>query len=218
MLLNITSPHSEILSSNLRVELDSTGTSRWSPYPPYRSFGMSPCSRSHDFILTRFGIQSRKKGQAQLGIYLHLQSYVDSIPAASILSQPQGAKDGVLDFINVIAHPPNLLLLQRRFTFHPSLRSSSPFTHSTRPDSPSLPSTSAFNLRPISSTLMTTPHATTAISWSRYQRISPSVVQVQWAPLKHASAARLMSLLSRTWGWKFKPRNWLPATNIIRRD
>uniref|UniRef100_A0A8H8CQL6 BTB domain-containing protein n=1 Tax=Psilocybe cubensis TaxID=181762 RepID=A0A8H8CQL6_PSICU len=79
------------------VDSDPSALSRWSPYPPYRfsvEFWdvdlLKEKSRLHSQTIWHAGnlfnvyVQIvRKKGQAQLGIYLHRQSNVDPIPASS---------------------------------------------------------------------------------------------------------------------------------------
>lgn len=83
------------------IDSDPTGKLRWSPYPPFRfsvefwdvDF-LKEKSRLHSQTIWHAGslfnvyVQLvRKKGQAQLGIYLHRQSHVDPIPASSAPAQ-----------------------------------------------------------------------------------------------------------------------------------
>jgi len=157
--------------------------------------GLDAGWRSHDYILTRleFGTQVtppiymfRKKGQAQVSIYLFCQSNEDSIPAASIPSQSQDIKDGFPR-----AHSQKLC------------PSSTPFTtvRHTRPDSPLLPS-STFNLNLIPSTSIPRHTRHIVIQGRRYQRISPSAVQ--------ASATGTSQTRFSAGGWKssaLQPKN-----------
>ena len=220
------------------VESDSTGQSRWSSYPPYRfsvEFWdvdmLKEKSRLHSHTIWYAGnlfnvyVQIvRKKGQAQLGIYLHRQSNVDPIPAASIpslLPPTQGTKDGVPNSASegpshirqtsvpsLVQQPvstPNTIHYSP--SIHPSLRSSTPLItpNHTRPDSPSSPSsTSAFNLNPIPSTL--TPH--TPLQPYRDPRSSISAYfAISCASATGTSQTRFSSspdvfAVSQSWGWK----------------
>ncbi|RDB29400.1 hypothetical protein Hypma_015082 [Hypsizygus marmoreus] len=79
------------------VSSDSTGISRWSPYPPYRFAvefwnvdSLKEKSRLHSHTIFYAGslfniyVQVvRKKGQVQLGIYLHRQSTIEPLPPPS---------------------------------------------------------------------------------------------------------------------------------------
>ncbi|KAF9569807.1 hypothetical protein CPC08DRAFT_756787 [Agrocybe pediades] len=96
-------------SSQACIDFDPTGSCRWSPYPPYR---FSVEFWDVDFLREKSRLHSqtvwyagnlfniyvqvvRKKGQAQLGIYLHRQSHVDPIPPCSAsLSAVRNHKDG----------------------------------------------------------------------------------------------------------------------------
>lgn len=82
------------------INADNTGKARWSPYPPYRFSvefwdvdRLKEKSRLHSQTVWYAGslfnvyVQLvRKKGQVQLGIYIHRQSHVDPIPAPSMPS------------------------------------------------------------------------------------------------------------------------------------
>lgn len=77
------------------IESDPTGSARWSPFPPYR-FGVEfwgveqSSSRMYSqtvwYAGNLFNVYAqvvKKKGQQQLGVYLHRQSTVDPIPPPS---------------------------------------------------------------------------------------------------------------------------------------
>ncbi|PPQ98872.1 hypothetical protein CVT24_003503 [Panaeolus cyanescens] len=85
------------ITASVCAENDPNGNARWTPYPPYRFSvefwdldWLREKSRLHSQTIWYAGslfnvyVQVvRKKGQAQLGIYLHRQSHVDPIPASS---------------------------------------------------------------------------------------------------------------------------------------
>ncbi|KAF9535770.1 hypothetical protein CPB83DRAFT_779953 [Crepidotus variabilis] len=90
------------------INSDPNGKAKWSPYPPYRfsvEFWdvdlLKEKSRLHSQTIWYAGslfnvyVQLvRKKGQAQLGIYLHRQSHVDPLPASSIPPTSRNPGDG----------------------------------------------------------------------------------------------------------------------------
>jgi hypothetical protein len=232
------------------IESDSTGTSRWSPYPPYRfsvEFWdvdlLKEKSRLHSHTIWYAGnlfnvyVQIvRKKGQAQLGIYLHRQSHVDPIPGASTPLQTQGTKDGVPD--SSLAHIrqtslPSLVQqptsIQNTIHYSPSIHPSSTTVGHTRPDSPSSPSsTSAFNLSPMPSTVTPLtppqPYRDPRSSISAYFAISCASA-TGTSQTRFSSSPDVFSV-SQTWGWKSSAlqteefveigTQFVPATNVIR--
>ena len=228
------------------AESDPTGTSRWSPYPPYRfsvEFWdvdlLKEKSRLHSHTIWYAGnlfnvyVQIvRKKGQAQLGIYLHRQSNVDAIPAASMPSQTQVTKDGILDpslahicktSVSSLVRQPSI---QNTAHYSPSIHpSSTPFTvRHTRPDSPSSPSSpSAFNLNSTPSTLTPLtppqPYRDPRSSISVYFAISCASA-TGTSQTRFSSSPDVFSV-SQTWGWKSSPHQTeefveIGATDIIR--
>ncbi|KAF8807640.1 hypothetical protein BYT27DRAFT_6580338 [Phlegmacium glaucopus] len=221
------------------VESDSTGKRRWSSYPPYRfsvEFWdvdlLKEKSRLHSHTIWYAGnlfnvyVQIvRKKGQAQLGIYLHRQSNVDPIPAASIpplLSPTQSTKDTVpnssfersshirqTSLPSLVQQPTSTTQNTIHFSpsIHPSSRSSTPFTtvSHTHPDSPSSPSsTSAFNLSPFPSTLTQLtppqPYRDPRSSISAYFAISCASATGS-SQTRFSSSPDVFSV-SQSWGWK----------------
>lgn len=84
------------------ITADPTGKSRWSQYPPYRFAvefwdldALKEKSRLHSHTIWYAGslfnvyVQIvRKKGQSQLGVYLHRQSSIEPIPPASAFAAP----------------------------------------------------------------------------------------------------------------------------------
>jgi len=241
------------------VESDSTGQSRWSLYPPYRfsvEFWdvdlLKEKSRLHSHTIWYAGnlfnvyVQIvRKKGQAQLGIYLHRQSNVDPIPAASIpslLSPIQDTKDGVPNSAaegspyirqtsvpSPVQQPPNTIHYSP--SIHPSLRSSTLLiaANHTRPDSPSSPSsTSASNLNPMPSTLTpptpSQPYRDPRSSISAYFAIS--CASATGTSQTRFSSSPDVFAVSQSWGWKSSAlqteefveigTQFLPATNTLR--
>lgn len=242
------------------VESDSTSKNRWSPYPPYRfsvEFWdvdlLKEKTRLHSHTIWYAGnlfnvyVQIvRKKGQAQLGIYLHRQSNVDPIPAASIpplLPPAQGTKDGVLTSPDGLSHSRSISHLSpvqqptpTQNTIHyspsiyPSLRSSTPLTRvNTLPDSPSsTSSTSAYNLSPIPSTQTPLtppqPYRDPRSSVSAYFTIS--CASATGASQTRFSSSPDVFAVSQSWGWKSSTlqteefieisTQLLPSTNIFR--
>lgn len=122
------------------IDFDPTGKLRWSPYPPYRfsvefwdvDF-LKEKSRLHSQTIWHAGslfnvyVQLvRKKGQAQLGIYLHRQSHVDPIPASSAPAQRNQA----------VKEPETHTPLDRMHSRHPSLPSLLSVASIASPSSP----------------------------------------------------------------------------------
>lgn len=115
-------------------QIDPTGTAQWSPYPPFR-FGvefwdldnLKEKQRLHSQTIWYAGslfnvyVQMvKKKGQPQLGIYLHRQSSIDPIPPFSSPS-------------------PTFTDIGRQHTRGPSLPSNNPIPNSPPPTAPASP-------------------------------------------------------------------------------
>jgi hypothetical protein len=229
----IMSPH----YSGLRcVESDSTGKFRWSPFPPFRfsvEFWdidlLKEKSRLHSQTIWYAGslfnvyVQIvRKKGQAQLGIYLHRQSIVD-IPACSVppLIQTEIVKDGNFSRSSErqphVRHPslPSTVNVPSSPThyspsIHPPTRSTTPSANlnHTRPSSPlassSPPLTSPSVLGTTPSTLTTfapqQPYRDPRASVSAYFAISCASATGS-SQTRFSSSPDVFSV-SQSWGWK----------------
>lgn len=236
------------------VESDLTGKRRWSLYPPYRfsvEFWdislLKEKSRLHSHTIWYAGnlfnvyVQIvRKKGQTQLGIYLHRQSNVDPIPAASMplsLAPMQSTKDGALNsFPDRLSHVrqtslPSLVQQPSQSTIHysPSIHPSFTIANPTHPDSPSSPSSpSAFNVNPIPSTLTPLtppqPYRDPRSSISAYFAVS--CASATGSSQTRFSSSPDVFTVSQSWGWKSSAlqteefveigTQFIPATNVFR--
>jgi hypothetical protein len=186
------------------VNADDTGKARWSPYPPYRfsvEFWdvdlLKEKSRLHSKTIWYAGslfnvyVQLvRKKGQLQLGIYLHRQSHVDPIPSSSMPPQVIPKQEEYLDSTKARS--------QHRQSVPPTAnqRNSSPPSPPLRPYSPH------------TSCLGSTPQSTSANHPYRDQRSSiTAYFAVSCASATGSSQSRFSSSpdtfsVSQSWGWK----------------
>ncbi|KAF9478715.1 hypothetical protein BDN70DRAFT_879632 [Pholiota conissans] len=224
------------------IKADPNSKCRWTQFPPYRfsvEFWdvdlLKEKSRLHSQTIWHAGslfnvyVQLvRKKGQAQLGIYLHRQSNVDPIPASStpsMLSQPQsGAADENLSpSLERLGHGrqpslPSLLSITHPAPSNPHFSPSIyPLTRTTTPSatqnnvrsvSPPSPSSSpstsplAFGSSPATSTTMAPQQA--------YRDPRPAVsayFSISCASATGSSQTRFSSSpdifsVSQSWGWK----------------
>lgn len=224
------------------VEADPNAKCRWTEFPPYRfsvEFWdvdlLKEKSRLHSQTIWHAGslfnvyVQLvRKKGQAQLGIYLHRQSNVDPIPASStppMLSQPQnGAKDGNLSSsLERLGHGrqpslPSLLSITHPApstphyspSIHPPARSTTPSANpnSARSASPSSPPSSpsssplAFGVNPsiMSASAPQQPYRDPRPAVSAYFAISCASATGS-SQTRFSSSPDIFSV-SQSWGWK----------------
>jgi len=213
------------------VESDSTGKFRWSPFPPFRfsvEFWdidlLKEKSRLHSQTIWHAGslfnvyVQIvRKKGQAQLGIYLHRQSIVD-IPACSVpslLTQTQTAEDGhfagssgrqlhtrhpsLPSAVNVPSSPTHYSP-----SIHPPTRSTTPSANSNhaRPSSPPSPSSSPPLTHPptLTTFALQQPYRDPRASVSAYFAISCASATGS-SQTRFSSSPDVFSV-SQSWGWK----------------
>ncbi|KIM47967.1 hypothetical protein M413DRAFT_7093 [Hebeloma cylindrosporum] len=220
------------------IESDSTGKFRWSPFPPFRfsvEFWdidlLKEKSRLHSQTIWHAGslfnvyVQIvRKKGQAQLGIYLHRQSIVDIPPcsAPSLVTHIQTAEDGNLtgpsgrqlytrqlslpSTVNVPSSPTHYSP-----SIHPPTRSTTPSANPNhaRPSSPPSPSASPPLTYPsISGTYPPTPTTFAPQQPYRDPRASVSAYfAISCASATGSSQTRFSSSpdvfsVSQSWGWK----------------
>jgi hypothetical protein len=200
------------------VNADDTGKARWSPYPPYRFSvefwdvdRLKEKSRLHSQTVWYAGslfnvyVQLvRKKGQVQLGIYIHRQSHVDPIPVPSM--------------------PPSIIPKQEEsLQSRPSTVSqnypanhysppSQPVTRSGTPGNQRNDSPASSHLRPYSppntSLLGPVPPPTSASHPFRDQRSSiTAYFAISCASATGSSQTRFSSSpdtfsVSQSWGWK----------------
>ncbi|KAG6918684.1 hypothetical protein DXG01_012502 [Tephrocybe rancida] len=160
-----------VFTASAAIASDTKGKSQWSPYPPYRFavefWGLESLkekSRLYSHTIWYAGslfntyIQVvRKKGQVQLGIYLHRQSSIEPIPPSSAPAPPSTTPT------EVIPSPHNVVALSHnRGPSLPALFP--PLTHSTSHYSPSIYPSSR-SMTPLSSgRLSTTPSASPSSS------------------------------------------------------
>ena len=218
------------------IESDSTGKFRWSPFPPFRfsvEFWdidlLKEKSRLHSQTIWYAGslfnvyVQIvRKKGQAQLGIYLHRQSIVD-IPACSapsLVTPTQTTEDGHFTIWRQLharhPSPPSTVNVPSSPThysssIHPLTRSTTPSTNGNhaRPSSPpSSPSSPPLTYPSISGT--NPPTQTTPAPQQPYRDPRTSIsayFAISCASATGSSQTRFSSSpdvfsVSQSWGWK----------------
>ncbi|KAF8973826.1 hypothetical protein BDZ97DRAFT_1912281 [Flammula alnicola] len=224
------------------VDSDPTAKSRWSSYPPYRfsvEFWdvdlLKEKSRLHSQTIWHAGslfnvyVQIvRKKGQAQLGIYLHRQSNVDPIPASSApLSQIQSSRDGMdgiltgsferqghhrqpsLPSLLSGTHPAPSNPAHYSPSIHPPSRSTTPSVNPNHarpssPPSPSSPASSSLTFGTVPSTLSTPapqqPYRDPRPAVSAYFAISCASATGS-SQTRFSSSPDVFSV-SQSWGWK----------------
>lgn len=220
---------------------DPTGKSKWSPYPPYRFAvefwdldSLKEKSRLHSHTICYAGslfnvyVQIvRKKGQVQLGIYLHRQSSIDPIPASSAPSSLVFSRGDRLSGPspgNVSAFHNRNPSLPSTFSpstpsntshyspsIHPSSRSITPISYSNTPSSPttslstgspSSPSVMNPNTLPATASPVTPPQS--------YRDPRPAIsayFTISCASATGSSQTRFTSSpdvfsISQSWGWK----------------
>jgi len=212
------------------VSADNEGKTRWSSFPPYRfsvEFWdvdlLKEKSRLHSQTIWYAGslfnvyVQLvRKKGQAQLGIYLHRQSHVDPIPASSV-PPLISSKDNALErhqFRRSL--PASLPISQSSYSSNhhsPSIypiRSGTPVNHRNEsPSSPPSPSSSppgvsAYSFGPARSANVTPqlhqPYRDPRSSISAYFAISCASATGS-SQTRFSSSPDTFSV-SQSWGWK----------------
>ncbi|CAA7260014.1 unnamed protein product [Cyclocybe aegerita] len=213
------------------VDLDPAGKLRWTPYPPYRfsvEFWdvdlLKEKSRLHSQTIWHAGslfniyVQLvRKKGQAQLGIYLHRQSSVDPIPTPSSPSTPNfsiSASDRQLHH-----RKPSLPSLLSQATpsspthyspsIHPPSRSSTPRINNSSPSPPSSPpAVSPVGYGPIPASIQVLTPTSAPQQPYRDPRSSISAYfAISCASATGSSQTRFSSApdtfsVSQSWGWK----------------
>ncbi|KAF8167859.1 hypothetical protein B0H34DRAFT_646000 [Crassisporium funariophilum] len=223
------------------VERDPTGKSRWSPYPPYRfsvEFWdvdmLKEKSRLHSHTVWYAGslfnvyVQLvRKKSQAQLGIYLHRQSNVDPIPAASapsVISQVHADRDLLASSLSRSSHVrqaslpltqlhsrPSQSTIHYSPSIHPHLPSATLAAniHHARPGSPpslssSPQSLSSFGLGtfPSTSTSLTPPQPYRDPRSSISAYFAVSCASATGSSQTRFSSAPDVFSVSQSWGWK----------------
>lgn len=220
------------------IQADPSSKCRWTPYPPYRfsvEFWdvdlLKEKSRLHSQTIWHAGnlfnvyVQVvRKKGQTQLGIYLHRQSSVDPIPASSapstVAQSQTGARDGLLSVsLERASHlrQPSLPSVWSspstpHFSpsIHPIVRSGTPAANPNHPRSASPPSPTPSSPSP--SSLAFSIPSTLAVSAPQqpYRDPRPAVsayFAISCGSATGASQTRFSSspdvfAVSQSWGWK----------------
>lgn len=206
------------------VNADDTGDALWSTYPPYRFSvefwdvdHLKEKSRLHSQTIWYAGslfnvyVQLvRKKGQVQLGIYLHRQSHVDPIPAPSVPRQPLPSQDRSFEALqprpqNRQSLPPTVSPLQNPYPANHSFSySATPAIRrtSSTPSPPSPPSS------PNNSYLGFIPQSNAASHPYRDQRSAVTAYfAISCASATGSSQTRFSSSpdtfsVSQSWGWK----------------
>lgn len=206
------------------VKGDKEGKASWSPFPPYRfsvefwDVGLlKEKSRLHSQTIWYAGslfnvyVQLvRKKGQAQLGIYLHRQSHVDTIPALSVPPLTTSSKDDASQRHQIRWSLPSSLPISPSF---PSIhRSGTPSAANPRNGSPSSfrspssspPGAGAYNIGRAPSTNTTMqlhqPYRDPRSSISAYFAISCASATGS-SQTRFSSSPDTFSV-SQSWGWK----------------
>lgn len=202
------------------INTDNTGKARWSPYPPYRfsvEFWnvdlLKEKSRLHSQTIWHGGslfnvyVQLvRKKGQIQLGIYLHRQSHVDPTPAPStpppvIPKQERSSKSPQQHRRSL---PTSVPLSQIPRPASSTFRSETPANQRTR--SPSSPPSRPSSPYPYSPEFL--PQSSSASYPYRDQRsVITAYFAVSCASATGSSQTRFSSSpdtfsISQSWGWK----------------
>lgn len=222
-------------SADACVKTDPDLKCRWTPYPPYRfsvEFWdldlLKEKSRLHSQTIWHAGnmfnvyVQVvRKKGQAQLGIYLHRQSSVDPIPvssAPSTLTQSHNISNNVvlsgsLERANHLRQPslPSMLSTSPHYSpsIHPLVRSTTPSTGSSNARS-ATPSSASSSPSPSPLAFNTPSTWTTSAPQQPYRDPRPSVsayFAISCASATGSSQTRFSSSpdvfsVSQSWGWK----------------
>lgn len=199
------------------VNADDTGKARWSPYPPYRFSvefwdvdRLKEKSRLHSQTVWYAGslfnvyVQLvRKKGQVQLGIYIHRQSHVDPVPAPSMpLSIIPKHEESFHSQPSIVSqlypanhYSPPFQLVTRSGT-PGNLRNGSPSSSPLRPYSP--PNTSL--LGPVSQPSASHPFRDQRSSITAYFAISCASATGS-SQTRFSSSPDTFSV-SQSWGWK----------------
>jgi len=209
------------------VDMDPTGKMRWTPHPPFRfsvEFWdvdlLKEKSRLHSQTIWYAGslfniyVQLvRKKGTAQLGIYLHRQSHVDPIPSSSAPPTSPGDRNfrqpSTASLVQTI--PPSPFIPNHYSpSIHPLTRTTTPAApRNGTPPSPPSPSSSP----PISSPLGYGPMPSTLLNPAPLQvyRDPRSAISayfsVSCASATGSSQTRFSSspdtfTVGQSWGWK----------------
>lgn len=222
------------------IDFDPIGNRRWSPYPPYRFSAefwdvdlLKEKSRLHSQTIWYAGnlfnvyVQiARKKGQAQLGVYLQRQSQVD-IPACSTpVTAVRNHKDGSIagssehraSHLRQASVPESLnsnssslpsIPTHYSPSIHPALsRSTTPSSHTQGPSSPPSPSSSPPGTYVSLGTLPATLPCSSPQAPYRDPRSAISAYfAVSCASAIGSSQTRFSSspdtfAVSQSWGWK----------------
>ncbi|TFK40923.1 hypothetical protein BDQ12DRAFT_733284 [Crucibulum laeve] len=215
------------------IQSDPVGKQRWSPYPPYRFAvefwdldHLKEKSRLYSHTVWYAGslynvyVQVvRKKGQTQLGVYLHRQSSIDPIPpssapasvilekeSTSVLSPERPLHTRGPSLPSII---PSTSPTHYSPSIHPLSRSTTPLTNSNnpiRPSTPASPSTSVQGspdaILPATATPVTPPqpYRDPRPQVSAYFTISCANA-VGSSQMRFTSAPDVFSV-SQSWGWK----------------
>ena len=200
------------------VASDATGKARWSPYPPYRFAvefwdidSLKEKSRLHSHTIWYAGnlfnvyVQVVRKKGIQLGIYLHRQSSVDSIPAPS--ATVQTGTRGERNHNRVPSLPRQFI----SSVSSPTVRHS-PSMQPVRSGTPSSPSPASSNFHTTyQSSGNTIPAISPPVSPAQPYRDPRSSVSVYFSisctSTTGSSITRFTSVpdvfsVSQSWGWK----------------
>ncbi|KAH0838650.1 hypothetical protein J3R83DRAFT_6975 [Lanmaoa asiatica] len=200
------------------VASDATGTARWSPYPPYRFAvefwdinSLKEKSRLHSHTVWYAGslfnvyVQVVRKKGTQLGIYLHRQSSVDTIPAPSapVHTSARGERHH-----NRVPSLPQQILSS---VSSPTIRHS-PSIHPVRSATPSSPpSTSSGPTTTYQSTGNAIPATAPPIAPAQPYRdprqsvsayFSVSCTSTTGSSITQFTSAPDVFSVSQSWGWK----------------
>lgn len=195
------------------VDADS-GKARWSPYPPYRfsvEFWdvdiLKEKNRLHSQTVWYAGslfnvyVQVvRKKGQPQLGIYLHRQSHVDAIPASSI---PAPIQDNPSNRHHYRQSLPNSLSLSQASispSHSPATPSGTPVNQGSGPPSPPSPSMSLTSTSNTANFIHHHPYRDPRATISAYFSINCASATGS-SQTRFSSSPDTFSV-SQSWGWK----------------
>ncbi|KAG6814427.1 hypothetical protein H0H92_007430 [Tricholoma furcatifolium] len=227
--------HPSIFTPSSAIASDPVGKSQWSPYPPYRfavEFWdlelLKEKSRLYSRTIWYAGslfntyIQVvRKKGQVQLGIYLHRQSSIEPIPAASAPAPPPAAPTSSTPSQNLALIPharpslPHLFPpLTHSITNYPSSRSMTPSSGGSSASTSGSPSTSLPSSLSASSSTSPSPALPATSSPvtppQPYRDPRPSIsayFMISCASATGSSQTRFTSApdvfsVGQSWGWK----------------
>lgn len=201
------------------IASDATGKARWSPYPPFRFAvefwdidALKEKSRLHSQTIWYAGslfnvyVQVIRKKGIQLGVYLHRQSNIDPIPAASAplsLSRTENTHNRVpsLPLLSASQSSPSMATHYSP-SIHPPSRSTTP--GSSPPTSSGL--TTSFTSSP--STIPATSPPVAPVQPYRDPRPAVSAYfTISCASSTGSSITRFTSVpdvfsVSQSWGWK----------------